>query len=129
VATDMDGVLCFDPPMGEEAGYEEWLDNAPPKWLPRKTVAPLIVTARHERYRPQTEAWLRKWGVHWRELAMHPNEPRGDIGAWKASVLQQHSLDMFVESSDGLARRISDLWGNVVICTDSRTVYERDYRE
>lgn len=55
---DMDGVLCEDPTERENddgENYLKFLESATPRFIPTQKVAH-IVSARLEKYRPQTEA-------------------------------------------------------------------------
>jgi hypothetical protein len=54
------GTLYFNAARGPR--YENFLVNARPKFLPRKYHVKLICTARLEKWRPQTEEWLRRHG-------------------------------------------------------------------
>ena len=69
---DIDGVLCRDPTEAENddgAAYERFLDTVPAREVPE---APLgwLVTCRLEKYREQTEAWLNRHAIRYRELVM-----------------------------------------------------------
>lgn len=126
---DFDGILCYDPtvPDADEAGYAAWLAAAAPRWTARKLPIPLIVTARLEKHRAATEAWLKRWGMAWEALEMYPAEDfrqRKDVAAWKASVLERYpQVTVFIESSNGLAERIAERWQGRVICPDAEAVY------
>ena len=53
LATDMDGVICHDPPKGldgDESAYVEWMRNARPYLVPLYEID-AIVSSRLERYR------------------------------------------------------------------------------
>ena len=69
-AIDFDGILCHDcPPADDDDGerYLAWMENARPLHLVRKSPVKLIITARLEKYRPQTLAWMERWGVRAKE--------------------------------------------------------------
>ena len=69
---DIDGVLCADPtPEENDDGekYRHFLLNAPPLFIPKVTIGTLV-TSRLEKYRPETEAWLRKNHVKYNKLVM-----------------------------------------------------------
>ena len=69
---DLDGVLCVDPTPEENDDGPKYLDfikNAAPLYIPNYKIR-AIVTSRLEKYRAQTEAWLRKHGVQYDELVM-----------------------------------------------------------
>jgi len=139
VAVDFDGILCHDCRPEQDDDGEKYLDfvrNAPPLYVPRKSPIPLIVTARIERYRHDTEAWLRRYGIQWKTLVMHPaatlhQRNQTDIAAYKASHYQawaaQHRASpgpvMFFESDDRQAQRIAQISGRMVICPHTAGVY------
>lgn len=131
MATDFDGVLCRDcPPEDDDDGprYEAFLRDVQPLYLVRRTPIPLIVTARMEKYRPQTEDWLKRHGVKWTKLVMGPwrtlaERNRSDIAGFKAQhfklfIRQYHRLKppLFVESDPRQAKRIAELSRGTVIC-------------
>lgn len=139
IAMDFDGILCDDcPPGADDDGtrYSEWMATARPKYLPRKSVVPMIVTARIEKYRGITEAWLARHGVRTHALIMHPaknlrQRQRDDIAAFKAHHYGEWAKKykpippplMFIESEDWQAKRINELTGKMTVCPASRTVY------
>ena len=138
-ATDFDGVLCYDCAAWQDDdghNYKSFIQNAVPKYLSRRSPIPLIVTARIEKYRQETEEWLRKHGVSWHKLVMHPaktlaDRRRDDIAAFKAKHYQRWAGShparpkphMFIESEPAQAKRISELTGLVVTCPSNATVY------
>ena len=130
-ALDFDGILCQDcPPQDDDDGahYLKFLENARPLYFVRKKAIPLIVTARLEKYRPQTLAWLKRWGMRVDRLVMGPwktkaERSKSDIAAFKAQHFRQFMKGRFrpgppmlVESQPGLAKRIADLSGGIVVC-------------
>ena len=99
---DMDGVLCADPmPYENDDGemYRTFLEKAEPKFIPHYTIDS-IVTCRLEKYRPQTEEWLRKHNVKYRNLFMmnYPNavarQQQGRYTEFKAEIY--HILSIFI---------------------------------
>lgn len=121
VGYDFDGVLCRDPTVSDndEAGYRRWLAVAVPLHLPRAQPVRLIATARLERYRPETEAWLARWGVRCERLVMNQADSpggRGDVAALKAAAYASSITAYFLESDPRQAERIHKLTGKQVIC-------------
>lgn len=131
---DLDGVLCEDVRYQEEdsgSGLDAWLGHlagASSRFLPgRKVLA--VVTSRLEKYRPQTEEWLRKHNVQYGELVMSPHHTAvvrraaRDHAARKAEYYQQN-LDarLFIESSLEQSREIAELTGKPVLCTETMEV-------
>jgi orotate phosphoribosyltransferase len=139
VAMDFDGILCNDcrPDQDDDGDrYLEFLHTTGAKYLPRKVPVPLIVTARLEKYRNETENWLRRHGVQWHQLVMHPaatlaERNQCDIAAFKTRHFSEWALRhrpapgpiLFAESDDRQASRIAQLSGRMVVCPASGQVY------
>lgn len=132
---DIDGVLCVDPTPeqnddGEE--YKKFLLNAKPLYIPTYTIH-TIVTSRLEKYRKETETWLKKNGVKYNNLKMlnvATKEERIRLGAhskFKAQVyLESPDTEMFVESEPKQAEEIAKITGKPVICTANDKLYKFD---
>jgi hypothetical protein len=112
-------------PVGDDdPGYEAWLTNARPLWLPRFVPAPLIITYRCERHRGVTEEWLRRWGCKWDRIVMAPFDDWRERDRslspmdFKAMHLAESPYVGLVESHDWIARGVQEATGKVVItCT------------
>jgi orotate phosphoribosyltransferase len=89
---DMDGVLCEECPAGvdaDETKYIEWVQNAKPYLIPKWTI-PYIISGRLEKYRPQTEKWLKDHNVKYDKLILwnlSDKSQRTHHGVHKAEVL------------------------------------------
>jgi hypoxanthine phosphoribosyltransferase len=131
LAVDFDGILCEDCPAGSDDDGRKYLDfltNVRPLYPMRKTPIPLIVTARCEKYRQQTQEWLAKHGIRATKLIMGPwsgpaDRNRHDVAAYKAGhyrdFMRRHrgiKPAMFVESCPHQAKRIAELSGGLVVC-------------
>jgi adenine/guanine phosphoribosyltransferase-like PRPP-binding protein len=140
MAIDFDGILCHDCPRGSDDDGERYLDfilNAKPLYPVRRSVIPLIVTARIERYREETIKWLDRYNIKVKKLVMHPAETlaqrnQDNIPAYKASHFKQwakrHVMSGppplgFIESDDHQAQSIAKLSRLMVICPASGKVY------
>jgi len=139
MACDFDGILCRDCALGQDDDGPKYLDfirNAKPLYLPRKVPIPLIVTARVEKYRAETLAWLQRHGVRVNQLVMHParttrDRERDNIAAFKAAHFtewaKKHRASppplAFIESEDRQAKRIAEISKRIVICPGSGKVY------
>jgi uncharacterized HAD superfamily protein/hypoxanthine phosphoribosyltransferase len=128
---DMDGVLCEDPAVDENdegERYLRFLSTARPKVLPSRGVG-AIVTARLEKFRPQTTAWLAKYGIKYKRLIMlnlATGDERRRLGAhakFKADVYQTLGGYLFVESDPNQSREIFDLTGMPVFCPDTAVLH------
>lgn len=137
-ALDFDGILCRDcPPADDDDGprYRKFLREVPPLHLVRKRPIKLIVTARLEKYRPETLAWMDRWGIRVKQLVMGPwttkaERSRHDVAAWKAGELQRWfrrasgiKPRMFIESDPRQARRIAQLTGGLVVCPAAKRCF------
>ena len=137
-AFDFDGVLCRDcRPEEDDDGpaYSRFLETAEPLHLPRREPIPLIVTARLAKYRPQTEAWLRRHGIRWKQLTMGPwtswqHRQGKDVGAWKAEHYRRFARKpcglkpkLFIESDPRQAERIAEVSGGLVVCPTNARCY------
>lgn len=124
---DIDGVLCYDPRAADNDDgerYRQFLQNARPLFRPEREVG-WLVTSRLERYRPETEAWLREHGIAYRELVMldcPDGATRRQLklhGAHKASVYRGTGASLFFESDVRQAVEIANLAQRPVLCTDT----------
>lgn len=121
---DIDGVLCVDPNDDENddgTRYLDFLENGHPLSIPTRPVGALV-TSRLEKYRPQTEAWMRKWGVEYRELHMldlpdmATRRRLGAHGSFKAEVYAKSDAILFIESNHEQAIEIATKSGKPALC-------------
>ncbi len=129
-ALDIDGVICENTPVGDdEPGYEAWLPNARPLWLPRFVPAPLIITYRCEKHRGVTEEWLRRWGCKWDRLVMAPFDDWRERDRklspvdFKAKHLAESACVGLLESHDWIAKGVHEATGKVVIAVETGRLY------
>lgn len=135
---DIDGVLCVDPTEDQNDDGEKYIDfllNAPPLFVPGCQIGTLV-TSRLEKYRSQTEEWLRKNNVKYNKLVMSEHSSMEERrranshATHKAKEYSSPSYSLFVESSLDQALEINRLTGKPVLCTqnfemifDSRSVF------
>lgn len=131
VGFDMDGVLCEDIPQGidaDEPQYLQWLTTARSLYIPPYEID-YIVSNRLEKYRGQTEAWLRRNNVRYGRLIMwdleNKGQRRGRYAEHKIEVLKQIKPQMFFESSRSQSRAIWEATGIPTLCTTTMTLYGR----
>jgi uncharacterized HAD superfamily protein len=127
---DFDGVLCRDNTKAENddgARYLDFITNAEPLFLPKRPIGH-VVTCRLEKYRNETEDWLARHGVqvgriHMMQLATKAERmAHGNRGGWKAGIVKQLGLEMFVESSPKQASIIAREAGVPVFCTETQSL-------
>jgi hypothetical protein len=133
---DFDGVLCEDCPVdgddtaeGDER-YRQWILNAKPKHIPRLSHIPLVVTYRLERFRPETDWWLQKWGITVGLMAMHRGETFAERNRnfnpaeYKGEILLKSRCCAMIESNDRQARQIFLHAGKPVLALDTGRFYQ-----
>lgn len=127
---DFDGVFCRDPEKAENDDgprYGEFLNGAEPLFLPKRPIGH-IVTGRLEKYRAETEDWLRRHGVQFEGLHMMPFATKaermaaGNRGGWKAGVVRELGVEMFIESCPKQAGIIAREAGVPVWCTRTQSL-------
>jgi uncharacterized HAD superfamily protein/hypoxanthine phosphoribosyltransferase len=124
---DIDGVLCVDPtPEQNDDGhkYKDFILNALPLFIPGSKIG-TIVTSRLEKYRHETETWLRNNNVKYTDLVMLdlPNmearQRENNHAAHKAKTYISKSYILFVESSKDQALEINRISRKPVFCTEN----------
>ena len=133
---DIDGVLCVNPTEkenDEEEEYKNFLLNAKPLYIPKNNVY-AIVTSRREKYRSETEEWLRKNGVKYDFLFMldlpsKRERIKLDVHAkFKAEIYSKLTDSfLFVASEDKQAREISEISGKPCVCVVTDALYAGNY--
>lgn len=130
-AFDMDGVLCVDPTDEENddgKNYINFVKNARPLYIPTVKIG-AIVTSRLEKYRQETEQWLKLHGIEYGELYMFSGtaEERRRLnlhGVFKAQIYNQlKQCTIFVESNQEQAEYIAKVTGKLVICAENDELY------
>ncbi len=129
--SDIDGVLCRDPPVVDDDGpeYENALRNAEPLHLLRYPVRSLI-TCRIERWRTVTRDWLSRYGVVAKRLLMHPapsaeaRRKQGGYGQWKGRHYGRSACTLFIESSAAQAPVIARTARKPVLCLEDKRLYQ-----
>lgn len=132
VAFDLDGVMCRDFHADEDDDGERYLaameSMRPTHHRPRKPIK--IITARLEKYREPTEAWLARHGIPIDELVMGPwvmlaeRQALGNgLWDWKAREAKRLGVAIMVESSRVGAARIAEAAGIWTIATDDGSTH------
>jgi len=124
---DMDGVLCVDPTEEDNDDgkrYLHFLRNARPLYIPSQEIA-CIVSARLEKYRAETEEWLKSNNVKYGKLMLldlPTKEDRQRTGAHithKIAAYKASEAKLFVESSLEQAMAIARETGRPVMCIET----------
>jgi uncharacterized HAD superfamily protein len=99
--------------------------------LPRRTPIPLVVTARLEKHRDATEAWLAEHGIQVSKLVMGSWDSAEERTRYysaahhKGLAYADSDCLLFIESSDMQAREIHQASGRPVLAVSSKRVYQR----
>jgi uncharacterized HAD superfamily protein/hypoxanthine phosphoribosyltransferase len=124
---DIDGVLCADPlPEQNDDGekYTDFILNAPPLFIPGSKIG-TIVTSRLEKYRKETEIWLKNNNVKYNDLVMldlpdmAARQRANNHGVHKAKAYMSKPYVLFIESDYGQAQEINRLSKKPVLCTEN----------
>jgi len=105
LASDLDGVICENCPPGVDSNeelYTAWIKNAKPYLIPTFEID-MIVSSRLEKYRSDTQKWLARHGVRYKELFLwdiqSKQERKGKNAQHKMEVFLRKKPDMIWESS------------------------------
>lgn len=124
LACDIDGVMCNDLPVGFEEevnpeGYENHIKNAVPQFIPQYTID-VIVSCRIERWRKETEIWLKRIGIKYKQLNLwNIEKPADRIGKWadyKIEQIKKAEADYVFESNWEQAQKIYEVLRIPVLC-------------
>lgn len=129
---DFDGVMCRDCLDGENddaEGYAGFLSNSDLKFKPLRHKIGAIVTGRLEKYRLQTEVWLKQHGIKYNQLIMCPAKNNAErkalkVSEWKGKIYKNLPQVLFIESSAREAPIIAATSGKMVYCIDNSEVYK-----
>lgn len=128
---DLDGVLCLDPTNQQNDDGERYRDfilNAAPLYLPGYKIG-AIVTSRLEKFRPETEQWLKAQGIEYGALHMLNLQSKEDrmrlkaAPSFKAEIFKKSNADLFIESEHNQAVKIAELSGKFVYALDTVTMH------
>lgn len=130
---DVDGVFCIEdgrPDDSLEEEYENYIKNATPYIIPKVRVG-AICTYRINKYLDITTDWLIKNGIYYDKICMFNADSWRDRNYsgvspenFKANFYRKHpEYLLFIESNDREARRIHEITGKQVLCTDTNILY------
>lgn len=127
VGFDMDGVLCEEcTDDDDEVKYLRFLSTARPYLIPEYEID-YIITSRLEKYRPQTETWLKDHEVKYKNLIMWdvPNKKDRDGAAtYKSKIIKCSPIQFFIESDREQAEEIWRRTKIICLCTDEMKMFD-----
>ena len=124
---DIDGVLCVDPADEQNDDGEKYTDfvlNAQPLFIPGSKIG-TIVTSRLEKYRKETETWLKVNKVKYNDLVMldlpdmEARQRSNSHAEHKAKTYISKPYVLFIESSLSQAIEINRISKKPVLCTEN----------
>ncbi len=124
---DIDGVVTRDPTATENddgPAYLGFIRNTPRRMQISYPVG-AFVSSRLEKYRAETDAWLKHNGFFYKDLVLlggvtaAERARRGLHASFKASVYRNREEVLFVESDARQAEEIAKISGKDVFCTDT----------
>lgn len=130
---DFDGVLCRDPTTEENddgKNYRNFLLTAQPLYIPNTKIY-AIVTARLEKYRFETETWLKNNNIKYEKLIMlnlasaQERNEKNCHAAFKAAIYKQEKkATLFIESNNQQAYDIARISKKPCLCIETDIMYE-----
>jgi len=132
---DIDGVLCVDPTDAENddgENYKKFLLNAKPLFIPSSKIYALV-TSRLEKYRKETEIWLKKHNIKYDKLimldlpSMKERRKLGLHALHKAQFYKDSEAVFFIESNSMQAKTIRDVARKDVYCTETNVLYSAKF--
>ena len=125
IALDMDGVICENCPPNTDADentYKQWIRTAKPYLIPSFEID-AIVSCRLERYRKDTEKWLRNHNVRYKKLILwnikSKKQRKGLFAKHKIDAILRINPAIFWESHLGQAEQIWKHTKTPVLCIDN----------
>ena len=129
---DLDGVLCRDPTDEENDDgerYRAFLRDAEVKFVPHYEINS-IVSCRLEKYRPETEIWLKRHGIKYKNLFLlnvpdaKTRQLLGAYSQYKADIYKALDTQLFIESDPLQASVINNLSKKPVYCLSDNIFYK-----
>lgn len=129
---DIDGVLCLDPTSDENddgSSYINFIKNVSPLVVPSYPIGHLV-TSRLEKYRVETERWLKNHGfvfdhLHMLDLPDAKTRRRLNCHAsFKAKIFKNlKETELFIESDPGQSANIANISGKPVLCARTQKMF------
>ncbi|MEY3020468.1 MAG: hypothetical protein RLZZ272_1452 [Actinomycetota bacterium] len=122
VAVELEGVLAA--PLGPDDHLDATtlraaLDRTRPRIVPSHRIG-RIITARSDRHRPATEAWLERHGIQHDGLVMRPDDVE-DVVGFKARALRDAPQALYIEPDPEVAAELARRTGRAVWCPSAGT--------
>lgn len=117
LAVEIDGILAAPlapAELADETTLRAALDRTPPRLVPSHRLG-RIITARPERFRAATEAWLERHAIRHDGLVMRPDGD-DDVAAFKARALEAAPQALLVEPDPEVAALVARRTGRAVWC-------------
>lgn len=130
---DIDGIICLDPTQDQNddgAEYLDFLGNAKPLVKPTYLIGHLV-TSRLEKYRAETEGWLKKHNIEYGKLHMldlpdaATRQKMNCHAEFKAGVYRSiKDAVLFLESEPHQADKIANQSGKPALCFKTQKMHQ-----
>ena len=129
---DIDGVLCRNPTKEEDDDgkkYLKFMREVEPYITPGYKIG-YLVTCRLEKYRQETEEWMEKHNIAYKNLVMMDlpsKKARAKVSRsdYKAGIYNNTDTLLFIESSRKQAKEIAEKTGKPVFCVSDHVFYNK----
>lgn len=120
---EIDGVLCQNPneeEISNEENYIKFINNVKPRVIPTRKIG-YLTTNRPEKYRKQTEKWLKKNNIQYDNLIMLDSKLKGQ------QYKQLEDTILFIESNPKVASKIATISNKPVFCVQNSKFYFEEH--
>ena len=120
------GNLCRKPTQEEIQNQEKYLDyinNVKPYQRPNKQIISCIITNRPEKYRKQTQEWLKKYNYRYNKLIMMPQNINDKI-KYKGQIYKNSSEELYISNDEKESIEINKISNKQVLCTQTMQIIQ-----
>lgn len=125
---NIEGVLCAEPEEDinyDEEKYRDYVLNAPLLFFPTGKIG-CLVTNRLEKYREETETWLKKNNIEYGSLIMASSSLQNNkLAKYKAATYKLYKKELCIEHKRDQSIRIYQLTKKPVYCVESNELFSR----
>ena len=120
------GNLCRKPTQEEMQNEEKYLDyinNVKPYQRPNARNYSCIITNRPEKYRKQTQEWLKKYNYRYNKLIMIPQNISDKI-KYKGQIYKNSSEKLYISNDEKQSIEINKISNKQVLCTQTMQIIQ-----
>lgn len=120
------GNLCRKPTkeeMQDEEKYLDYINNVKPYQRPNKKSISCIITDRPEKYRKQTQEWLKKYNYKYNKLIMMPQNINDKV-KYKGQIYKNSSEKLYISNNKKQSIEINKIANKQVLCTQTMQIIQ-----